>query len=267
MVDAHAWFRMGDRSYTPELIEDLAREMAAYNITWLEEPLPPEDHDAYIALCKKRIVPVAAGEHETSLEGFEDLISRGAVNIAQSDPAHQGGYHVVRRVLQACARENVEFAFHNWGTLLECLAAAHLGVCFPEETCAWLEYPCFAHRRGGEGILYPYPLADEILREPLSIDGSDLILPDGPGLGIDVDESVVEKYPYQDGPMEHLPPRLSGEVWASQSPGFVARVRKGGAGKARRTIRPQACFLHSEDRTVRRNAVQRRFYGLAAGSW
>ena len=51
------------------------------------------------------------------------------------------------------------------------------------------------------------------------------------------------------------------------SPGFVARVRKGGAGKARRTIRPQACFLHSEDRTVRRNAVQRRFYGLAAGSW
>ena len=51
------------------------------------------------------------------------------------------------------------------------------------------------------------------------------------------------------------------------SPGFVARVRKGGAGKARRTIRPQACFLHSEDRTVRRNADGRRFYGLAAGSW
>ena len=41
MVDAHTWWRMGDRSYRPETVEELARDMAGCLIAWLEEPLPP----------------------------------------------------------------------------------------------------------------------------------------------------------------------------------------------------------------------------------
>jgi hypothetical protein len=48
--------------------------------------------------------------------------------------------------------------------------------------------------------MYPFPLADDILREPLRIEEGNLVVPDGPGLGIDVDESVVERYPYRPGP-------------------------------------------------------------------
>ena len=48
MVDAHTWWRMGDRSYSLETVERLAREMAEYNIAWLEEPLPPDDHAGYL---------------------------------------------------------------------------------------------------------------------------------------------------------------------------------------------------------------------------
>jgi L-alanine-DL-glutamate epimerase-like enolase superfamily enzyme len=198
MVDAHTWWRMGDRSYTPKLIEQLARDMARYNITWLEEPLPPEDRSSYIRLREAGIVPIAAGEHETSLDGFMEIIGNGAVDIAQADVPHHGGYTSVKRVIRACAEHGRQFAFHNWGTLLETLASAHLGVCFPEKVVSWLEYPCFGHR--GQPIMYPYPLADEILKEPLQIENGDLIIPDGPGLGIDVDESVIESYPYIPGP-------------------------------------------------------------------
>src|SRR5579872_1440146 len=63
MVDAHTWWRMGDQNYSLETIEQLAEEMAAYNVAWLEEPLPPEDHDGYLRLKEKDLVPLASGEH------------------------------------------------------------------------------------------------------------------------------------------------------------------------------------------------------------
>jgi L-alanine-DL-glutamate epimerase-like enolase superfamily enzyme len=212
MVDAHAWWRMGDRSYTPAMIEELARQMAEYRITWLEEPLPPHDRDAYIRLREAGLAPIAAGEHENSLDGFMEIIRRGAVDIAQADPAHQGGLTSVRQVLEACAAHGRLFAFHNWGTLLECIACAHLGVCFPPEVCAWLEYPCFRHR--GQPILYPFPLADEILKEPLSIENGDMLIPDAPGLGVEVDETVIERYPYVPGPWSVVRIASPPEEWA-----------------------------------------------------
>ena len=54
MVDAHTWWRMGDRSYDFATVEQLAKEMAAYRVAWLEEPLPPDDHEAYRRLKDKR---------------------------------------------------------------------------------------------------------------------------------------------------------------------------------------------------------------------
>src|SRR2546423_3006035 len=66
MVDAHTWWRMGDRSYSPETVERLAGEMAEYNIAWLEEPMPPDDHEAYHRLKEKDLVPLASGQHQPS---------------------------------------------------------------------------------------------------------------------------------------------------------------------------------------------------------
>jgi len=216
MVDAHAWWRMGDLSYSPEQITELARAMGEYDITWLEEPLPPEDRQAYAELRNAVPVPLAAGEHETCLEGFLDLISQNATDFVQADVSHHGGFATVRKVIQASADHGRGFAFHNWGTMLEALASAHLGVCFTAEQCGWLEYPCFRHR--GQDIMYPYPLADDILQEPLQIEDGDLLIPQGPGLGVEIDESVIERYPYRPGPWsifkQTSPPRevfLSGD--------------------------------------------------------
>src|SRR5207244_2179967 len=80
MIDAHSWWRMGDRSYSRETVADLARPMAEFDITWLEEPLPPDDHAAYRELRARKIVPVATGEHEHNESGFQDLIESGAAD-------------------------------------------------------------------------------------------------------------------------------------------------------------------------------------------
>jgi len=102
------------------------------------------------------------------------------------------------RVFDLAKYHNLKFAFHSWGTVLEVLAAAQLGACRSESVVEWLEYPC--HSSPGKAGMYPFPLSDEILSERLDIENGYLKLPAGPGLGIQVNERVIEKYPFIPGP-------------------------------------------------------------------
>jgi L-alanine-DL-glutamate epimerase-like enolase superfamily enzyme len=198
MIDAHTWWRMGDRSYSYDMVERIAEQLMEYNIAWLEEPMPPDDHEAYRKLKEADYVPLASGEHEPDELRYMDLINTAAVDYVQMDVICQGGYPVARRLMPEIAGAGLKFAFHSWGTALEVVAAAHLGICWPETVVEWLEYPCYstATRAG----MYAFPIADEILAEPLQIDTGDLIVPRGPGLGVKVDESVIERYPWIPGP-------------------------------------------------------------------
>jgi hypothetical protein len=79
--------------------------------------------------------------------------------------------------------------------------------------------------------MYPFPLAAEILKQPLELDHGDLILPKLPGLGVDVDESVVERYPWIPGPWSFVRTdspsetrAITGTVaerWSRKAPGSV----------------------------------------------
>jgi len=198
MVDAHTWWRMGDSSYSLATVELLAQEMAGHRIAWLEEPLPPEDHAGYLALKERDLVPLASGEHEPDEQRYLDLILTQAVDYVQMDVCCQGGYSLGRRLFAEIARQGLRFAFHSWGTALEVAAAAQLGVCWPQLVVEWLEYPCYS--TPGRAGMYPFPLAAEILTEPLELERGDLLVPRTPGLGVTVDESVVDRYPWIPGP-------------------------------------------------------------------
>jgi len=202
MVDAHTWWRMGEGNYSLETIEQLAEEMAAHNVAWLEEPLPPHDHDGYLRLKEKDLIPLACGEHEPTEESMLELVLAQAVDYIQMDVCLQGGYAMGRRLFAEVARQGLRFAFHSSGTALEVIAAAHLGICWPEPVVDWLEYPCYSSPdRAG---MYPFPLAAEILAEPLHLDRGQLVVPRTPGLGVTVDESVVERYPWIPGPWSYF---------------------------------------------------------------
>ena len=197
IVDAHTWWQIGDLNYLEATIEKLAEQLGEYNIAWLEEPLPPDHHEGYRRLKELDLVSLASGVHEPDEPSFLDLIFAG-VDYLQLDLVSQGGYATARRMVGEVSRAGLKFAFHSWGTALEVIAAAHLGVCWPDQVVEWLEYPCYSTpSRAG---MYPFPLAAEVLKEPLQLDHGDLILPKGPGLGVEVDEGVIERYPWIPGP-------------------------------------------------------------------
>lgn len=127
-----------------------------------------------------------------------DLITSGAVDWVQMDVCCQGGFEMGRRIFEAAEHQGIRFAFHSWGTLLEVIAAAQLGICWNENVVEWLEYPCYANQ--GRPGMYPFPAADEIVKEPLPIEDGELLVPAEPGLGVEVDEGVIERYPFLPGP-------------------------------------------------------------------
>jgi L-alanine-DL-glutamate epimerase-like enolase superfamily enzyme len=202
MVDAHSWWRMGDRNYSAETVEQVAKEMGSFVIAWLEEPLPPDDHPAYKALRDTGYVPVASGEHEHSEDSFTDLIASQAVDFVQMDVVCQGGYTAGQRILSMAQRQGIAFAFHCWGTDLEVMASAHLGICWPQTVSAWLEQAVYTDDRVKS--MYEFPLARRILRDPLPIGGGELAVPVEPGLGVVVDESVIDQFPWIPGPWSYF---------------------------------------------------------------
>ena len=197
-LDAHAWWRMGDRSYSPAIVEFLAEAIAMHDITWLEEPLPVEDRDAYAKIKSLGYVDIAAGEHEKDFLGFRSLLGRDCVDIVQADVSHHGGFSGISKIIDLCERRFATFAFHNWGTALETVVDALIGSCFPRQTARWLEYPQYAHR--DKRVMYPFPLSDELVPDAPVPEKGELSLPDGYGLGVEVNEEVFSKYPYQKGP-------------------------------------------------------------------
>jgi L-alanine-DL-glutamate epimerase-like enolase superfamily enzyme len=153
---------------------------------------------AYQKLRQNGFVKIASGEHEPDDSGFMDLINSSAVDFIQMDLFCQGGLKTAGKIFKSIQNKNIRFAFHSWGTALEVLVAAHLGICWPENVVEWLEYPCYSHNH--QAGMYPFPLADEILTDPLFLERGSLVVPDRPGIGVKINESVIKKYPFIPGP-------------------------------------------------------------------
>ena len=121
------------------------------------------------------------------------------------------------------------------------IAAAHLGICWPESVVEWLEYPCYSSPRSAG--MYPFPLAAEILKDPLQIDHGDLIVPREPGLGVhggrvgdralSLDSRAVVAVPHRfsgRNPRRHLgPQRQVGRQIGVKEPRPLPLLRSAGA--------------------------------------
>lgn len=173
MVDAgHAW----DAQTTLQRIELLKQ----FNLTWLEEPLSQDDRKGYSYICPRATIPIAAGEGDVTHFDFEDLIERG-VHVVQPDVAFCGGITVTRKVSDMCLKHERRVVPHCFSTGINLAASLHWISSVP--TGDLVEY-----------CLRPSPLMRKLVKNlPPLIDGI-VSVPDGPGLGIELDQSIIDEF-------------------------------------------------------------------------
>jgi len=165
---------------TPTQAVKLAKRLEKYNIFWLEEPLPPEDVSGYKMLSDAVDVYIAAGESEYNMQGFKEYITNRAVDIVQPDVTKAGGLTMARKIVDLCEAWNVMMVPHGFSSVVNVAANLQLIASMPRAFI--LEY-----RRT------PSPLISRLSKKPLTYEDGHLKIPSEPGLGIEIDYSVVEE--------------------------------------------------------------------------
>ena len=157
-----------------------AHAFAEFNIGWLEEPLRPGDVDGYVWLRDRSPVPIAAGEEECGRESFRPLIDRHALDVYQVDLSRNGftdAAYLRMRVEEIGAR----LCNHCYTSPITVAASLHwLSTCrdaFIFEDC-----------------VDDSPMRHELTLEKLQAKEGWISVPDGPGLGITLNEEFVKKY-------------------------------------------------------------------------
>lgn len=160
----------------------VARGLEELGVFWLEEPFEPDEYEAYAELADAVEIRVAAGEQDTTLWGFRELIERGHVDLVQPDVTRCGGITELLRIAAFARERGVETVPHAWKSGIIKAASLHVNAVLPD--ALFQEY-CVAET----------PINTQLTRERLPIDAEGfLTVPTGPGLGVELDHDVLERY-------------------------------------------------------------------------
>lgn len=170
----------GGQAYTVKRAAELARRVEDVNLYWLEEPLAPDDYDGYRRLSDAVTLRVAAGEADSTIRPFRDLVERGHVDVLQPDLGRCGGFAVARQIAELARERRVEVVPHCFSTGVLVAASLHFA--------STLDRPTYS-----EYSVADSPLAGGLLAAPFTLDGGTLAVPTAPGLGIELDEDLVRR--------------------------------------------------------------------------
>lgn len=167
----------------------LARKIEHLDIGWFEEPVPPEDIDGYKRVRAAQSIPVAGGECEFTRFGFRELLVRGAVDIVQPDTCAAGGLSECKKIADMAHAFGVRYNPHVWGTGIAIAASLHLLAVLPDNPLSlnpiqpMLEFDQTEH-----------PIRMAVLTEPITHKQGVVAVPQGPGLGIEIDRAALDRF-------------------------------------------------------------------------
>ena len=170
----------GGRAYTVKSALDLLRRVEEHDLYWLEEALQPDDLDGYRRLADRAPVRIAAGEADSGIGAFRGLVERGHVDVLQPDVARCGGFTVARQIAELARESAVEVVPHCFSTGVLVAASLHF--------VAVLDRPTWSELSVADS-----PLVNGILTVPFELREGRLQVPIGAGLGIDLDDAMVDR--------------------------------------------------------------------------
>ncbi|MDD2453251.1 MAG: galactonate dehydratase [Synergistaceae bacterium] len=162
----------------------LMKELEPFRLMFIEEPVLVENREAFRELRQHTVTPVATGERNFSRWDFKDLITGGAVDILQPDLSHAGGIWEVRKIAAMAEAYDLAVAPHCPLGPIALAACLQLDFCTPNAFIQ--EQSLGIHYNQGTDLL-------DYLADPSVFQYRDghVSLPEGPGLGITVNEEVV----------------------------------------------------------------------------
>ena len=182
MIDANHAYDAVEAIKIGHMVEDL-------NIFFFEEPVPPEDINGYIECKKALIIPIAGGECEFTRFGFRHILEKRAIDIIQPETCSAGGLSECKKIAVMANAFGVRCNPHCWGTGTALAATLHLLAVLPYNPLSMnpvspmLEFDQTEH-----------PFRLELLEEPIFQNNGYVKVPQGPGLGIEINRNALEKY-------------------------------------------------------------------------
>lgn len=176
LIEGHGRFGL-------QAAERIARGLEPFGITFFEEPLPPGDLASLASVRAGSPVPIASGERCVGLEECRRFLEQRAVAVFQLDLVHIGGIQAGLVAADLCDSAAVPVAPHNASGPIATAATLHASAVMPNLLLQEMFAPQDA------------PWKDLVVRGLPLIESGTVAIPDGPGLGIEVDEAEVVRHP------------------------------------------------------------------------
>jgi galactonate dehydratase len=173
------------RRLTPSEAVVLARGIEPYHPFFYEDPIRPDSFDAMAEVAQQIHIPIATGERLHTIWEFEALLRRGAVQFVRPDVCMVGGLTHAKKIAALAEAHHVGVVPHNPLSPVSTAACLQLAACIPN--FALQEYP-----KGEQE-----PPKSEIIRTPIALEDGFLLIPDAPGIGIELAPDAAQRHPYR----------------------------------------------------------------------
>ena len=174
MIDIGKRYRLKSAVYVAKALEQL-------NIYWLEEPLPAEDYIGYKRLTESTSMRIATGEEESGRLAFSRLINETHVDVIQPDMSRCGGLTEAKKIATMAADANILCVPHAFKTGVLVAASIHLIAAIPH--APFLEFSVTESAIRKELLINPFKQKDGFVE-----------VPQGPGLGVELNTDIIKKY-------------------------------------------------------------------------
>jgi L-rhamnonate dehydratase len=158
-----------------------AQQLEPFQLTWLEEPLHPDNLAGYARLSARAPMRIAAGEQICDVKEFQALMDTGGIDVVQVDVTRVGGLARAKRIGWDSVERHRMCVNHSYKTGVNITASLHFVAALPNTH--YFEY-CVEQGALRQGLT----------RQRFPVIDGDIRVPEEPGLGIELDESVVAKY-------------------------------------------------------------------------
>lgn len=168
----------------------IARQLEEFDIFWFEEPIPPDDKEGLAEVKRRSRVPIAAGERLYNRYEYRQFFDLSCSDYIQPDISHAGGLMELRFLGAEAEARHIGFCPHNPSGPVANAATLQLAACVPNFVKL-------------EMMMTDVPYRADICDEQLTVKNGCVIIPERPGLGIELNEKEMEKYPFIPTQLRH----------------------------------------------------------------